>query len=161
MGPQEFPGGGGYPSSGYASSMPPGVASSFGGQSPSYPPFGGAGMPMSAQTQYPPPMAHSAPYHPPAAPPMAHSAPYHQPPYPLVVPHSSSHRGRSMSVSYAPTPYPGQPMSANGMFGGVPQQIVLSKSSHKKHKHRHHRSRSRSRDRGRRSRSHDRHRSRH
>ena len=144
MNPQGFPGSG-YPSSGYPSSMPPGVASSYPGHSPSYSSFGsGAGIPMPA---------HGVPYTPTGVP-LAHSAPYHHSSYPAVVPHSSSHRGRSVSVvGYAPTPYPSQVMSANSMMGGIP--MVLSKSSHKKHKHRHHRSRSRSRSRGR---SHDRHR---
>ncbi|RDB25311.1 hypothetical protein Hypma_008059 [Hypsizygus marmoreus] len=155
--------GGGYPGSGYATPIPPGVASSYGGQS-SYSPYGGGGMPMTVPpgTPYPQtamPMGVPGSYQG-SSMPMGVPGSYQGSGMPMGIPMSASshHRGRTSSMSYGQAPYMGTAMSTGGMqmgtamgAGGMqmvppgPQTIIVTKP-HRKHKHRHssrsHRSRS-------------------
>lgn len=123
----------GFPNSGYAHSMPSGVASSYGGHSSSYGSFGGGGnMPMPI---------HGTPYPQSAVPMPVHGSSYQGPP--MGIPP----RTRSASISYGQDPYMGQAMSNGGgggmMIPGVPpQQTTVILKPHRRHRHHHHSSRS-------------------
>ncbi|KAF5385901.1 hypothetical protein D9615_002394 [Tricholomella constricta] len=96
---------GGYPGSGYAPSMHPGVPASYGGQSSSYGSYPGSSMPMNLATPYPQ-----------TAVPMGMAGSYQGSTMPVGMPLNASHRGRSTSMSYGQSPYMGATMSAGGII---------------------------------------------